>query len=147
MTVRHRSARRPAYNQIVRTVLLDHAEKQHITVKDLGVQDVARLFALINLGMADAAISAWEAKYHYSFWRPITGIRAAATDLNPRTQPDLLWSPLGAPASNAPAQISHLLSLLIHPDTRYSEAPSFKCLGSTGPTTPNLCFAQTNLME
>src|SRR5262249_46167002 len=90
------------YNQVVRTVLLDRAEKQRIAVKDLGAQDVARLFALVNLGMADAAISAWEAKYYYSFWRPITGIRAAATDANPQTQPDLLWSPLGAPASNAP---------------------------------------------
>ena len=100
------------YNQVVRTVLLDRAEKhrsetdptmkQPIAVRDLGVQDVARLFALVNLGMADAAISAWEAKFHYRYWRPITGIRAAASDANPRTRPDLLWSPLGAPSSNAP---------------------------------------------
>jgi membrane-associated phospholipid phosphatase len=93
------------YNQVVRTVLLDRAEKHRpkpISVEELGVQDVARLFALVNLGMADAAISAWEAKYHYRFWRPVTGIRAAATDSNSETQPDLLWTPLGAPASNAP---------------------------------------------
>jgi hypothetical protein len=32
----------------------------------------ARLFALLNLGTADAAISAWDTKYAYNFWRPVT---------------------------------------------------------------------------
>lgn len=35
----------------------------------------ARLFALINVAMADAAICAWEAKYVFNFWRPVTAIR------------------------------------------------------------------------
>ena len=48
--------------------------------------------------MADAGIAIWESKYHYVFWRPVTGIRES--DGNPRTAPDPTYSPLGAPASN-----------------------------------------------
>src|SRR4029450_12755343 len=29
----------------------------------------ARLFALLNVAMADGAISCWDAKYFYEFWR------------------------------------------------------------------------------
>jgi hypothetical protein len=34
----------------------------------------ARLLALLNIAIADAAIACWEAKYSYVFWRPITAI-------------------------------------------------------------------------
>jgi hypothetical protein len=37
----------------------------------------ARLFALLNIAMADAAICAWDAKYTYDFWRPVTAINPA----------------------------------------------------------------------
>ena len=39
------------------------------------IEQNARLFALLNIAMADAAICAWDAKYTYDFWRPITAIR------------------------------------------------------------------------
>jgi membrane-associated phospholipid phosphatase len=54
----------------------------------------ARLFALLNVAMADAAICAWDAKYTYNFWRPITAIRMGDTDHNAATVPDPTWSPL-----------------------------------------------------
>ena len=54
----------------------------------------ARLFAALNLALADAAIACWDAKYVYRFWRPVTAIRAAATDGNPDTEPDPSWAPL-----------------------------------------------------
>jgi hypothetical protein len=68
----------------------------------------ARLLALVNVAMAEAAMSAWESKYHYDFWRPITGIRESdpgtgptgAGDGNPATLGDVTFKPLGAPASN-----------------------------------------------
>jgi membrane-associated phospholipid phosphatase len=56
----------------------------------------ARLLAVLNLAMADAAIACWEAKYHYVFWRPITAIALADTDGNPATDPDPSWLPLFA---------------------------------------------------
>lgn len=44
----------------------------------------ARLFALLNVSMADAGIAAWDAKYTYNEWRPITAIQ--------KTDPT--WTPL-----------------------------------------------------
>ncbi len=52
----------------------------------------ARLFALLNLALADAAVCAWDAKYHFHFWRAITAIRNGDTDGNPDTEPDPNWS-------------------------------------------------------
>lgn len=52
----------------------------------------ARLFALLNLAMADAAICAWDAKYFFHNWRPVTAIRNGDTDGNPATAPDPTWS-------------------------------------------------------
>ncbi len=87
------------YNQITMTI----AEKMHTNVVDL-----VRLLAIVNTAMADAGVAIWESKYHYQFWRPVTGIREAepgtsptgAGDGNPDTQADPTFSPLGAPASN-----------------------------------------------
>jgi PAP2 superfamily len=69
---------------------------------------LARLLALVNVAMADAGTSAWESKYHYDFWRPVTGIRESDPgtgptglgDGNPNTVGDTTFTPLGAPASN-----------------------------------------------
>jgi len=57
----------------------------------LGLEENARLFALLNLAMADAAICAWDAKYTFHFWRPVTAIRNADIDGNPATQADTNW--------------------------------------------------------
>ena len=54
----------------------------------------ARLFALLNLAMADAAICAWDAKYSYDFWRPVTAIQNADSDGNGDTVADPFWQPL-----------------------------------------------------
>lgn len=54
----------------------------------------ARVMAALNLVGADGAIAAWDAKYAYNFWRPITAIREADTDGNPDTSQDATWRPL-----------------------------------------------------
>ncbi|HYT19958.1 MAG TPA: vanadium-dependent haloperoxidase [Candidatus Polarisedimenticolia bacterium] len=56
----------------------------------------ARLLALLDLAMADAAIACWEAKYLYVFWRPVTAIPLADTDGNTATVADPSWMPLFA---------------------------------------------------
>ncbi|MEG4803848.1 phosphatase PAP2 family protein [Microcoleus sp. ARI1-B5] len=58
------------------------------------LEDSARLFALLNIAEADAAISCWDAKYQYNFWRPVTAIRQADKDNNPNTTADSQWTPL-----------------------------------------------------
>ena len=66
--------------------------------RDLGsllgntLEQNARLFALLNLAMADAAICAWDAKYAFNFWRPVTAIRHGDSDGNPNTVADATWS-------------------------------------------------------
>jgi membrane-associated phospholipid phosphatase len=42
----------------------------------------ARLFALLNIAMADGAICAWDAKYTFDFWRPVTAIAFAEPELH-----------------------------------------------------------------
>ena len=56
----------------------------------------ARLFAEVYLTVADTIVAVWDEKAHYSFWRPITAIREAHTDGNPRTERDETWLPLVA---------------------------------------------------
>ena len=54
----------------------------------------ARLFALLNVAMADGYIGSWDTKYHYLFWRPVTAIRLGDTDGNSLTIGDPTWTPL-----------------------------------------------------
>jgi hypothetical protein len=61
---------------------------------------LARLYAMVNVAMADAAIVAWKEKYEKNFWRPITGIRAGSSDGFAETVGDATWTPLGAPVTN-----------------------------------------------
>jgi hypothetical protein len=74
------------YNKIVQDVALQKG------IRDL--DEMARLLAVANIAMADAAIAAWDAKWHYDFWRPVSAIQLAAADADPN------WEPLGAPATN-----------------------------------------------
>ncbi len=67
----------------------DAAARQHASLSAN-----ARLFALLNLAMADGAISCWDAKYLFEYWRPITAIRQADLDGNPDTAPQADWTPL-----------------------------------------------------
>ncbi len=53
----------------------------------------ARLFALLNLSLADGVIAFYDAKYTYNLWRPVTAIRAADIDDNPETAADPTWLP------------------------------------------------------
>jgi hypothetical protein len=79
-----------------------------ISRNNRSVIELARLFALLNVAMADAGIAGWESKFFYDFWRPVTGIResdagtgpSGTGDGNPATIGDPGFFPLGAPASN-----------------------------------------------
>ncbi|MGB8170534.1 MAG: Ig-like domain-containing protein, partial [Chthoniobacteraceae bacterium] len=62
--------------------------------RGLSISANARLFAELNVAMADAGVAAWDAKYAYSFWRPITAIQNGDLDGNPFTDADETWEPL-----------------------------------------------------
>jgi hypothetical protein len=56
----------------------------------------ARLFALLNMALADATTGAFDAKYTFRFWRPSTAIRNADSDGNDDTVADATWAPFQA---------------------------------------------------
>jgi PAP2 superfamily len=59
----------------------------------------ARVLALLDLAMADAAIACWHAKYTYVAWRPVTAIPLEQTIGNPgitHSPSDDSWMPLFA---------------------------------------------------
>ncbi|MGE0642375.1 MAG: Ig-like domain-containing protein [Nitrospira sp.] len=53
-----------------------------------------RLFAKLNVALADSGIAAWDAKYTYGLWRPIDAIHDAELDNNAATTEDNAWTPL-----------------------------------------------------
>jgi len=59
--------------------------------RGLSLSDNARFFAMLATASADAIIACWDSKYFYSFWRPVTAIRAGDTDGNPGTEADPSW--------------------------------------------------------
>ena len=72
------------WNEITQTAAIAHG---------LSTARSARLFALLNLTLADGVIAFYDAKYTYNFWRPVTAIQQATTDGNPDTLPDPNWLP------------------------------------------------------
>jgi hypothetical protein len=66
------------------------------SIADLDVPDSgdsARMFALVNVAMADSMIASWDSKVHFNLWRPITAIRLGDSDGNDRTVGDATWTP------------------------------------------------------
>jgi hypothetical protein len=76
------------YNQILRAIAVHDG---------LGVPEMARMFALCNLAMADAGIVAWFSKYKHVIWRPVLGIQNRLDE----TDSIIDWKPFGAPKTNA----------------------------------------------
>ena len=60
--------------------------------KELPLAECARLFALLNMSLANAYIVNWDAKYTYNFWRPVTAIRNGDQDGNDATERDAAWT-------------------------------------------------------
>jgi hypothetical protein len=71
------------------TALRDQATK-----RNLDIVGAARMFAAVDMTVADALIIAWRAKLRYGIWRPSTAIQLADTDGNPATAADPSWTPL-----------------------------------------------------
>jgi hypothetical protein len=75
----------PAYHPFARNL---------VTAKQMNVGDSARFMALVAVGLNEALIAVFDAKYHYNFWRPITAIRNGDIDDNPATDREATWQPI-----------------------------------------------------
>jgi hypothetical protein len=65
--------------------------RQVVEAKQLAPLERARVYALVAMAAADAAIAVFDAKYTYNFWRPVTAIRNGDTDSNDATVRDPGW--------------------------------------------------------
>jgi len=61
-----------------------------------GLAGSARMFALLDMALADAGIEAWGVKYADNTARPVTVIRDGAAGVNPGVTADPTWTPLWA---------------------------------------------------
>lgn len=95
--------------------------------------DSARLFALANLGTADAVITAWDSKKFYNVWRPVTAINEGDNDGNPNTVGDPTWRSLinnpnypdyTSGANNVTGAMTRTLSLFFGKDRMTFEVTS-----------------------
>lgn len=82
-----------SWNRIARTLIVQ---------KQLNGWKAARLLALLQMAEADANISAFDGKFYYKFWRPITAVRLGETDGNPNTAGDAAWNLLSPPIPPVP---------------------------------------------
>ena len=75
-------------------VVWNRVARDVAAAESLNSSDRSRLFALVTMSVADAAITAWDSKVAYNFWRPLTAIRLGNDDGNPDTVGDPTWEPL-----------------------------------------------------
>lgn len=78
-------------NMVIQT---NAAYRRIATTRGLTLLETARLMAMGNMAATDSLIATFDAKYHYSFWRPVTAIQRADTDGNGLTTADLNWMPV-----------------------------------------------------
>ena len=78
----------------------NQAASQMAQRRHLSLLQSARLFAALNIAMADTVVTIWSAKRYYASvatevtWRPITAIALAEADGNADTQAEPDWLPL-----------------------------------------------------
>lgn len=91
----------------------NQAANQIAHANHLSMSENSRLLAVLNIAMADAAITTWSAKRHYGAiatevtWRPATAIVLAETDGNPDTAADPAWEPLVTTPSHPEYSAGH----------------------------------------
>ena len=98
--------------------VFNEAAIQASVAQGTSLAENARIFALLNMAIADALISSMELKFYYEYWRPVTAIRAGDTDGNKHTAPDPGWLPLVA---------SRRRTRATRPTTRAPPTPPGRC--------------------
>ena len=78
----------------------NQAANQIARANHMTLSTTNRLLALLNIAMADTAVTTWSAKRFYGdlpsyvTWRPVSSIPLADNDFNPDTTPEAAWLPL-----------------------------------------------------
>src|SRR6202030_1745528 len=121
--------------------------RQLVIAKQMSVGESARLMALAAVGLNDALIAVFDAKYHYNFWRPITAIRNGDIDGNDVTEREATWQPI----DNTPMHpeypcahciVSSAVASAIEAMLGTADIPE---VSMTSPTAPGVMHRWTNL--
>jgi PAP2 superfamily len=128
----------PAYHPFVRKL---------VTAKQMSVSDSARLMTLAAIGLNEALIAVFDAKYHYNFWRPITSIRNGDIDGNPATDREATWQPIDNTPMHPEYPCAHCIlsgsvSGVIKAVLGTEDIPE---IAITSPTAPGVTHRFTNL--
>ena len=89
------------WNQVAMTI---------IDNEGLDMQQAARLYAALNVALADTAITTWATKIETDLWSPEAAILSGNVDGNPDTMGDPTWQPL-LPSISAPTYFAEQASL------------------------------------
>jgi len=128
----------PAYHPFARKLAV---------AKQMSVVDSARFMALVAVGLNDAYIAVFDAKYHYNFWRPITAIRNGDTDGNPATDRDATWQPIDNTPTHPEYPCAHCIqggavAGVVKAMLGTVDIPE---IAMTSPTAPGVTHRWTNL--
>jgi len=118
-----------------------------VTAKQMDVVDGARFMALVSLGLNEALIAVFDAKYHYNFWRPITAIRNGDIDDNARTDREATWQPIDNTPMHPEYPCAHCIlsgsvAGVVKAVLGTADIPE---IAMTSPTAPGVTHRWTNL--
>ena len=121
--------------------------RQLVTAKQMSVVDSAQFMALVALGLNDALIAVFDAKYHYNFWRPITAIRNGDIDNNPATDREATWQPIDNTPLHPEYPCAHCIlsgsvAAVVKTALGSADIPE---IAVTSPTAPGVTHRWTNM--
>ena len=121
--------------------------RQLVIAKQMNVSESARFMALVAVGLNDALIAVFDAKYHYNFWRPITAIRNGDIDGNPATNRDAIWQPIDNTPPHPEYPCAHCIlsgcvAGVVSTTLGAGEIPE---IAMTSPTAPGITHRWTNM--
>ena len=128
----------PIYHGLVRSIAKDPGRE---------VTQNARLFAAVTQASDDAIIAVFDAKYHYSFWRPITAIRNGDCNGNDATKRDPSWlpfidTPMHPEYPCAHCIVASAVATVLRAEVGAGPMPT---LTTTSPTAAGISRSWTNL--
>jgi hypothetical protein len=117
--------------------------------ENMSLLDSSRLMAMSFTSLADAYIGCFNAKYHFSFWRPVTAIRNGDIDGNGLTVADPAWTPLGSTPGHPeyPAAHACLTGSLANTLEQYFGTPQVHLTVSSAVTNTTHHFQNVHELE
>jgi hypothetical protein len=117
--------------------------------ENMSLLDSSRLMAMSFTSLADAYIGCFNAKYHFSFWRPVTAIRNGDIDGNGLTVADPAWTPLGSTPGHPeyPAAHACLTGSLANTLEQYFGTPQVHLTVSSAVTNTTHHFPNVHELE